>query len=77
MVGVVARLATIDDEALARILSAQYRSMLGVVTVADMPCRERMAKLVAQHKFPVPDMLALSQAVPYRCGQPCLRTYML
>jgi hypothetical protein len=66
VVGVTARLATVDDEPLARVLSAQYRGLMCVVTVADMPCRDRMAKMLAQHKFPMPDMLALTQSIPYR-----------
>ncbi len=74
VVGVTARLATVDDEPLARVVSAQYRGMLQVVTVADMPCRERMAKLVAKHKLPVPDMLALTQSIPFRRVGMGLRT---
>lgn len=72
--GVVARLATIDDEPLARIMSAQYRSLLTVVVVEDMACRERLVRLLVQHKLPTPDVMALSQTLPYRwalCGVTC------
>lgn len=67
----MARLATIDDEALARVLSLQFRGLLSVVVVADMPCRERMVALLGRNNLPVPDVLALTQAVLYRCrGRP-------
>lgn len=66
VVGVMARLATIDDEPLARIVSAQYRGLLGVVVLADMQCRERLVRALTQSKLPVPDMLALTQTQPHK-----------
>ena len=66
VVGVLAQLATVDDEPLSRIAAALLRGSLATVIVADMPCRATMVQLLEKQKLAVPDMLAVSHILPFR-----------
>ena len=50
VLGVFAQLATTDHEALARVLAANYRSMLVVLIVEDAACRSRLEKLASRNR---------------------------
>lgn len=65
--GVVAQLATIENDALARVASAQFRSLLDVVVVADMPARDSALGALSPGAA-APDVLAMTHAAPFRCG---------
>uniref|UniRef100_A0A1D2ABE5 SMCHD1 ribosomal S5 domain-containing protein n=1 Tax=Auxenochlorella protothecoides TaxID=3075 RepID=A0A1D2ABE5_AUXPR len=65
LVGVVAEAATIEHAPLARIASAQFRSLLDVVVVTDMAARARLVAALADTPA-VPDMLAQSHTAQYR-----------
>lgn len=65
LVGVVAQLGTVDDGALSALLSAVQNRALATVVVADIPARQRLGALLAQHKYPAPDMLSLTMVVGY------------
>lgn len=68
----MAEAATIEHGPLARIASAQFRSLLDVVVVADMAARARLVAMLADSGA-VPDMLAQSHSAQYRyAGVPCL-----
>lgn len=66
VIGVLAQLATVDDEPLSRIAAALLRGSLATVIVADMPCRATMVQLLEKQKLAVPDMLAVSHILPFR-----------
>lgn len=67
VLGVVAQLATVADNALARLASYVCRSLLPVVVVRDADTRQRIQALLAAQRYAVlPDMLAQTHANPYR-----------
>ena len=66
MVGVLAQLITIDDERLATVASYALRSTLGVIVVEDAPSRARIASSLTAKKYPMPDVLPLTQINSYR-----------
>lgn len=65
LVGVFAQLVTVDDRQLGAVLAASQRGSLGVVVVADAAARQRVAAALARDKYPAPDMLPLTNMLPY------------
>ena len=49
--GVFAQLGTVDQEALSRVLAANYRSMLVVLIVEDAACRSRLEQLMSKSRY--------------------------
>jgi len=70
VVGVFARLATVDDARLSAVLSAQYRGLLPVVVVKDPSARNALAAARSSDGLPTPDMLALTHVQPFRAAGP-------
>ena len=50
MLGVFAQLGTVDQEALSRVLAANYRSMLVVLIVEDADCRSSLEQLMSKSR---------------------------
>ena len=50
VMGVFAQLGTVDQEALSRVLAANYRSMLVVLIVEDAGCRNRLEQLMSKSR---------------------------
>ena len=50
VVGVFAQLGTVDQEALSRVLAANYRSMLVVLIVEDAGCRNSLQQLMSKSR---------------------------
>ncbi|PRW58303.1 Structural maintenance of chromosomes flexible hinge domain-containing 1 [Chlorella sorokiniana] len=65
LVGVFAQLATVDDRQLGAVLAASQRGSLAVVVVADAAARQRVAAALARDKYPAPDMLPMTNMLPY------------
>ena len=72
VVGVLARLATVDDPSLAAVLAAQFRGLLAVVVVNDDGARRALTDAIAADGLPAPDVLALPHVQAYggRPGPP-------
>ena len=66
VLGVMAQLISIPDEHLARVLSAQYRSLLTVLAVATNGCRQRLTEGLQLAQRPLPDFMCMTHAHPYR-----------
>ena len=66
--GALGLLATVDDECLARVLSKQHYSVLGVLLAADGAARGRLAAALKQRSLPVPDMSCMTHILPYKCA---------
>lgn len=66
IVGVLAQLILIDDERLATVASAALRGLLGVIVVEDAPSRAQLASMLSAKKYPMPDVLPLSQINAWR-----------
>ena len=69
-VGVVARLATVDDARLSAVLAAQYRGLLPVVVVKDPASRNALAAARSGDALPTPDILSLTHVQPFRAAGP-------
>lgn len=70
VVGVFARLATVDDARLSAVLAAQYRGLLPVVVVRDPAVRSLLAAARSGDALPTPDILALTHVQPFRAAGP-------
>lgn len=68
MVGVLAQLATVGDEQLARILSTQYAGQLSCCVVADKAAYRRLVDGLRGPDPHVPNFAILTHMQPYRCG---------
>ena len=66
VVGVLARLATVDDPALSAVLAAQFRGMLAVVVVANGDVRSALVEQLRAARLPTPDVLAETHMQTYR-----------
>eukprot|EP00887_Chlorella_sp_A99_P005757 scaffold1.g5757.t1 len=66
VVGVVAQLATVEDETLARVAATCCRSVLGVVVVRDAETRKRMVAMLQEQRYPVPDIAVLTHVLAFR-----------
>jgi len=74
LVGVLAQLATVGDEQLARILSTQYAGQLSCCVVADKAAYRRLVDGLRGPDPHVPNFAILTHMQPYRCairGRPC------
>ena len=67
--GALGQLATVDDERLARVLSKQHYSVLGVLVAADGAARSRLSAALKQRGLPVPDMSCITHILPYKCAR--------
>lgn len=65
LVGVFAQLATVDDRQLGAVLAASQRATLAVVVVADAAARQRVAAGLARDKYAAPDMLPMTNMIPW------------
>ena len=70
VVGVFARLATVDDARLSAVLAAQYRGLLPVVVVRDPQARALLAAARSGDSLPTPDIVALTHVQPFRAAGP-------
>ncbi|KAL4529033.1 hypothetical protein Ndes2526B_g06875 [Nannochloris sp. 'desiccata'] len=66
LIGVFAQLITIDDDRLATVASAALRPTLGVIVVEDNTSRTNLAAGLTAKKYPIPDVLPLTQVNTYR-----------
>jgi structural maintenance of chromosomes flexible hinge domain-containing protein 1 len=66
LIGVLAQLITIDDDRLATVASAALRPSLGVVVVEDKTSRTNLEVALTAKKYPMPDVLPLTQVNTYR-----------
>jgi hypothetical protein len=69
LVGVMAQLGSVDDETLSRVLATAYAGVLRTLVVQTAACRDRLTKELRRRKMPVPDILALCHAQPFRWGR--------
>ncbi len=65
LVGVFAQLVTVDDRQLSAVLAASQRGNLAVVVVADAAARQRVAAALARDKYAAPDMLPMTNMLPW------------
>jgi chromosome segregation ATPase len=66
LIGVFAQLITVDDDRLATVASAALRPNLGVLVVEDNNSRTTLAAALTAKKFPMPDVLPLTQVNVFR-----------
>lgn len=66
LIGVFAQLITIDDDRLATVASAALRPTLGVIVVENNTSRTNLAAALTAKKYPIPDVLPLTQVNTYR-----------
>ena len=66
MVGVVAKLATVDNQTLSEILAEKLYDSLTYVVVESTECRERLCRTLEKKRLPCPDILPYDQLVSYR-----------
>ena len=66
VIGVLAQLINIEDERLATIASYSLRGLLGVIIVEDTSSRAELANMLNGKKYPMPDVVPLSQVNCFR-----------